>query len=1005
MMKNKSKLFGVIAIVAMLGFSMAACGDGAAGNDGGGNVSGGNTTTGGGGSGSGGGGGGGGSSGGGGGSSGGGGGGGNQPQLPRLTGTATITGTAMVGQTLTVNTSAVGGSGGNLSIQWRRGNTRITGATGGTYVLQPADAGRTVNVVVTRSGYSGNVTSAPTATVIGIVAGAAVTVTAPVTGQAPNSAARGSDHFTVSAVTWDPPHSPFQANTRYTARVTLTANANFTFTGGLTGSATINGNAATRAISGDGRTATLSYVFQPTTTNAPPALTGTVTISGTAQAGQTLTASVTGSNASPPFAFQWVRRTASGDINIGTNSSTYVVQAVDADSIILVTASHSNFAGNITSAPTAAVTLPPLPPGTAVSIGGTTQVGQTLTANINGPSGTGDPSFEWRAGGVVISTDSTLNLTTARIGQTITVTVTWSGNSGSVVSAAVGPVAASTVALTIGTPSSLSYSNNHLNRNALTPIENGAYTERTATFTVAVSGFASDSNAFNVGLAIQAVPGLSFTGHNATGNATSGTKTFTVTVTYNGTTDFATGTATINITGLTNLGTNYVHTGGGRSVTVNIIDGMATNRTIPVYQANIAHFNAYANTANGRSRHFRLMQNISLGTPSGWGNWTAIGSSGSPFTGSFDGQGHTISNLNIDVPGPFQGMFGVVSGSNAVVRNVRLLGGSVTASGFAGGIAGRVTNGGSVIDSFSGVDVIGRGSIGGVAGEVLSGGRIANSQATGNVRREGNFSAGQRHEAGGVAGEVSGSNSIIINSSATGNVSGLGFQGPPETYFGGVAGAVRDGGRIANSFSTGNVTGAATYKGGVAGGVSNGSIINSFSTGNVGQSHLPIEVLGGIAGKVENGSTITNSFAIGNVATATSPAFPTMFIFSIEVGGVAGRTMNSSITNSMALNPNLTMQGNVVGSLTVNLRRVANANPTSTLSGNYANSGMTAVGNFSFPANEFTATGRNGADVALATTRAQSWWTARGFMFGNTDDAPWRWCNVRQRPMLPGDNP
>jgi hypothetical protein len=78
--------------------------------------------------------------------------------ITALTGTVTITGTAQVGETLTTNTAALGGSG-TISYQWKRGTVNV-GTNNNTYVVQTADAGSTITVTVTRSGNSGSVTSA-----------------------------------------------------------------------------------------------------------------------------------------------------------------------------------------------------------------------------------------------------------------------------------------------------------------------------------------------------------------------------------------------------------------------------------------------------------------------------------------------------------------------------------------------------------------------------------------------------------------------------------------------------------------------------------------------------------------------------------------------------------------------------------------------------------------------------------------------------------------------------
>ncbi|MDR2581217.1 MAG: hypothetical protein LBC85_09530 [Fibromonadaceae bacterium] len=80
-----------------------------------------------------------------------------------LTGTVSITGFPWVHEMLTANTSSLGGSG-TISYQWMRGSTKI-GANSNTYFTQYDDLGSTITVIVTRSGNSGSVTSAPTAVI------------------------------------------------------------------------------------------------------------------------------------------------------------------------------------------------------------------------------------------------------------------------------------------------------------------------------------------------------------------------------------------------------------------------------------------------------------------------------------------------------------------------------------------------------------------------------------------------------------------------------------------------------------------------------------------------------------------------------------------------------------------------------------------------------------------------------------------------------------------------
>ena len=79
-------------------------------------------------------------------------------------GIVTITGTVRVGNALTADTSNLGGSGA-ITFQWKRGGIPIPGENGNTYNIRIADVGWTLSVTVTRLGYDGIVTSAPTVSV------------------------------------------------------------------------------------------------------------------------------------------------------------------------------------------------------------------------------------------------------------------------------------------------------------------------------------------------------------------------------------------------------------------------------------------------------------------------------------------------------------------------------------------------------------------------------------------------------------------------------------------------------------------------------------------------------------------------------------------------------------------------------------------------------------------------------------------------------------------------
>jgi formylglycine-generating enzyme required for sulfatase activity len=76
-----------------------------------------------------------------------------------------ITGTAKVGETLTADTSALGGTG-TISYRWFRGDAEIANANNATYVPVSADVGQTIKVKVGRAGNTGEVVS-PTFIVVG----------------------------------------------------------------------------------------------------------------------------------------------------------------------------------------------------------------------------------------------------------------------------------------------------------------------------------------------------------------------------------------------------------------------------------------------------------------------------------------------------------------------------------------------------------------------------------------------------------------------------------------------------------------------------------------------------------------------------------------------------------------------------------------------------------------------------------------------------------------------
>ena len=94
--------------------------------------------------------------------------------------------------------------------------------------------------------------------------------------------------------------------------------------------------------------------------------------------------------------------------------------------------------------------------------------------------------------------------------------------------------------------------------------------------------------------------------------------------------------------------------------------------------------------------------------------WTPIGSSGKPYTGTFDGQGHTISGLFFDDTNSDDvGLFGAV-GSGGSVSKVGIVDSYLKGKNNVGGVSGA--NSGTITDCYNTAAVSGSTAVGGICG-------------------------------------------------------------------------------------------------------------------------------------------------------------------------------------------------------------------------------------------------------------------------------------------------
>ena len=400
------------------------------------------------------------------------------------TGAPTIRGTVQVGETLTAYTAGITDDDGLTNVsygyQWIRNDgtsdTEIQDATGETYPLVAADEGKTIKVKVSFTDDADNeeaLTSTATAEV------AAAPPTEP-PGRPRNLTGAANADGTVT-LSWDAPNDDtvtgYQILRRKPTEGEKTLLVHVNDTGSTATQHTDRdvtpdvGHAyRVKAINAVGLSRWSNYVRITPTQPAEPVqnspATGRPMIGGTVQVGETLTADTSGiadadglTNVS--YSYQWIRSDGSTDTDIqdATGFSHTLADAVEGNTI-KVKVSFTDDAANeesLTSAATEAVAAKPNTSATGLpTIGGTAQVGETLTADTSTVSDADgltnvSYSYQWiRSDGstdtdIQDATGSTHTLVDADEGQTIRVKVSFTddaANEESLTSAATEAVAA-----------------------------------------------------------------------------------------------------------------------------------------------------------------------------------------------------------------------------------------------------------------------------------------------------------------------------------------------------------------------------------------------------------------------------------------------------------------------------------------------------------------------------------------------------------------------------------
>jgi hypothetical protein len=285
----------------------------------------------------------------------------------------------------------------------------------------------------------------------------------------------------------------------------------------------------------------------------------------------------------------------------------------------------------------------------------------------------------------------------------------------------------------------------------------------------------------------------------------------------------------------------------------------------PYLISNAADMNALGIDFNDWDKSFKMTADINMSAYTGT-QYKIIGNSNKKFTGSFDGDGHVISNLTYTTVNPvsYVGLFGYTN--NAAIKNLGLEDVNIyTGGGRIGGLVGEQDYG-AIISCYTTGSVTSNTSsnayIGGLVGYQNSG-SITYSYSAGSVVSTADSSA----ISGGLVGRQSAGS--ITSSCSTGNIAAT--SNSATAYAGGLVGTQDYGaGPIASCYSTGNVVstsnGPSIYGVGVdvfAGGLVaaySGSIKSCYSTGQASATGNHFVYKGGLLGYKSTGGIVTACF-------------------------------------------------------------------------------------------------------------------------------------------------
>ena len=250
-------------------------------------------------------------------------------------------------------------------------------------------------------------------------------------------------------------------------------------------------------------------------------------------------------------------------------------------------------------------------------------------------------------------------------------------------------------------------------------------------------------------------------------------------------------------------------------------------------------------------------------------DWNPIGdnntsSNATRFRGTFNGNGHTISNLTVNNPDlSYQGLFGFVRGGK--IRNLGLKNAEVSGNLYVGALVGSANNNVIVDNCYTESTVNSQGAYaGGIVGSCETSSSIKNSYSCSIVSALG-------ANVGGLVGNSA--NSSVSNSYSVSTINGQ------KANAGGCIGRVLNS-NISNCYSEGVVNGNTNAGGFIGASIGNSNINSCYSAGSV----TGISNIGGFIGLTGAGDTTEGTTTINNSISLCTNIFGEEYIGSF-VGG------------------------------------------------------------------------------------------------------------------------